>query len=405
MAGRSQYFSYLSLDPPAPVPESSPRSYTPEKVEERLKYVRERMKERNITPRSEIFLQLYQEAAESALEVNNEASRNSRYTRLYRYDRFIQENSFLSEERTSAQRELEEKLLKLKQLEYYVRYRDYLARELSILKDTATTLQTDNHQELQLYWTTIANKMKAEKEVFNQRSMGKTGPKNIPTLLAIWAAAAAVKLSRERVEWLVENYAERNTLVHSGVTQLMQAGHWSQLATNLYHDAKDLLMVIPPRMEEDIENMSAVISSLRARYFIIDEGDEDDPDTWRANEEAARYRHALRAETDAKNKKEAEIVEEMGKQAELVKNAILGKRKASQTFPLGEEMLAKKSKEMEKVVGIQLQVTRKESESDKLYRTREKAVDALGNLGEAAGEVGDVAEEAVSAMGYLDVEG
>ncbi|KAI9782240.1 MAG: hypothetical protein M1839_005354 [Geoglossum umbratile] len=415
MAGRSQYFSYLSLDPLAPVPESSPHSYTPEKVEERLKYVRERMKERNITPRSEIFLQLYQEAAESALEVTSEASRNSCCTRLYRYDRFIQENSFLCEERTSAQKELEEKLLKLKRLEYYVRYGDYLARELSILKDTATTLQTDNHRELQQYWTTIADEMKAEKKVFNQRS-GKTGPEDIPTLLAIWAAAAAVKLSRGRVECLIENYAERNTLVHSGVTQLMQAGHWSQLATNLYHDAKDLLMVIPPGMEEDIENMSAVISSLRARYFIIDEGDEDDPDTWRANEEAVRYRHALRAETDAKNKKKAEIVEEMvqragkaaekrAKQAELVENAILGKRKASQTFPLGEEMLAKKSKEMEKVVGIQLQVTRKESELDNLYRTREKAVDALGNLGEAAGEVGDAAEDAVSAMGYLDVEG
>jgi hypothetical protein len=206
--------------------------------------------------------------------------------------------------------------------------------------------------------------MKLEKEIFNQQFMGKMGLKNISTLLAIWAAAAVVKLFRERVEWHVENYAERNTLAHCGVTQLMQAGHWSQLAVNLYHDAKDLLMVIPPGMEEDIENISAVISSLRARYFIIDEGDEDDPDTWRANEEAARYRHALRAETDAKNKKKAEIVEEMVvragkaaekrvKQAELVGNAILGKKKASQTFPLGDEVLAKKSKEMEKIVGSQ----------------------------------------------------
>jgi hypothetical protein len=68
-------------------------------------------------------------------------------------------------------------------------------------------------------------------------------------------------------------------------------------------------------------------------------------------------------------------------------------------------LLAKKSKEMEKVVGIQVQVTRKESELDKLYRTREKAVGALGNLGKAAGEVKDAAEEAANAMGYLDAEG
>jgi hypothetical protein len=52
-------------------------------------------------------------------------------------------------------------------------------------------------------------------------------------------------------------------------------------------------------------------------------------------------------------RKRAEIVEEMvqqdgkavekrAEQAELVENAILGKRRASQTYPLGEEMLAKK---------------------------------------------------------------
>ncbi|KAI9771265.1 MAG: hypothetical protein M1840_002235 [Geoglossum simile] len=353
MAGHSEYFSYLSLDPPAPVPESSPRSYTPEKVEERLKYVRERMKELNITPRSEIFLQLYQEAAESALEVTDEASRDSCCTRLYRYDRFIQENSFLCEEPTSAQRELEEKLLKLKRLEYYVRYGDYLARELSILKDAATTLQTDDHQELQQYWTTIAKKNEGRKRSFRSAA-----------------------------------HRQDRTEEHPDIT--------GDLGSSSSNEA-----ISRKRMEEDIENMSAVIGSLRARYFTIDEGDEDDPDTWRANEEAVQYRHALRAETDAKNKKKAEIVEEMveraskatkkrAKQAELVGNAILGKRKASQTFLLGEEMLAKKSKEMEKVVGIQLQVTRKEYKLDKLYRTQLMHWENLG--------------EAVSAMGYPDVE-
>jgi hypothetical protein len=50
-------------------------------------------------------------------------------TQLYRYDQFIQRNSFLCKEPIQQQKELEEKLLKLKQLEYYYRYGDYLARE------------------------------------------------------------------------------------------------------------------------------------------------------------------------------------------------------------------------------------------------------------------------------------
>jgi hypothetical protein len=40
------------------------------------------------------------------------------------------------------------------------------------------------------------------------------------------------------------------------------------LATDLYQDAKDLVPVIPPGIEEDIEKVAVVISSLKEKYFI-----------------------------------------------------------------------------------------------------------------------------------------
>src|SRR2546430_134749 len=92
-------FSYLSLDPPAPLPESSPRRYTPEKIKERLEYV-ERMGKHDLSPRSEIFLQLYGDAAENALEVVNDADRLAFCKQLHLYDSFMQENSFLCREPT-----------------------------------------------------------------------------------------------------------------------------------------------------------------------------------------------------------------------------------------------------------------------------------------------------------------
>src|SRR5438552_3527069 len=121
-------FSFLSLDPPAPSPESSPCQYTPAKIKERLDYA-ERMGKRDLPPRSEIFLQLYKDAAENALEVVDDADRLAFCKRLHLYDRFIQENSFLCREPTPEQRELQGKLVKLKQLEYYLRYGDYLGRK------------------------------------------------------------------------------------------------------------------------------------------------------------------------------------------------------------------------------------------------------------------------------------
>jgi hypothetical protein len=63
---------------------------------------------------------------------------------------------------------------------------------------------------------------------------------------------------------------------------------------------------------------------------------------------------------------------------ELLDTAITGKRKASR--PLDQDLLAKKRKEMEKVVGIQNQVERKEQELEKLYEKRDEAVGAFGKL-------------------------
>src|SRR5438876_10236114 len=146
--------------------------------------------------------------------------------------------------------------------------------------------------------------MMDERASFNETPYGKTYPKNIPTLLAIWKAATAIELPSERVEWVVERYAERNTLAHYAITQLMQTGHWGQLATVLHYDAKDLAVVITPGMEEDIIHMLAVIRYFRTMYFIIEKGDEDHPDAWRANEKASQYRKELRANIENKEKEE-----------------------------------------------------------------------------------------------------
>ena len=137
--------------------------------------------------------------------------------------------------------------------------------------------------------------------------------------------------------------------------------------------------------------MSAVINGLKERFFDVDPGDEDVPSAWVRNQKARDYRNEMRAKADLKKQAQDKLVQKMAQQAneaaqkrqtqsDLVSKAILGKRKASQPFPLGEAILEKKRKEMEKVVGIQVEVDKKEKELERLYEKRKGALDALRNL-------------------------
>lgn len=373
--------SYMTLEPPAPSPEKSPSSYTPEKIQDRLKFVKNVKESRDITPRSEIFLQLYTDAAENALASGDVDSRLSYCQQLYRYDKFIQQTSFLSMQRSEEQKELETKLLRLKKLEYYLRYGDYLAMDCKALKDASKEL---NSKELQGYWTKVNAKMKEQRSIFDEQG-SNAKPQDISTLIAIWQAAIAIRIDSDRAQWVIGRYAERNEMAHSSILELLQAGHWTDLALILYHDRKDLPLVVPPVMSNDIERMTELIDDLRDKYFIVERGDEDEPQTWRPTEEAARFRAALRLKEEEKERKKAEFVEMTMKKAnrenkanELLDNAITGKRKASQ--PLDRHLVAKKKKEMEKVIGIQKEVEEKELELGMLYDMRDEAVGALGKL-------------------------
>jgi hypothetical protein len=132
-----------------------------------------------------------------------------------------------------------------------------------------------------------------------------------------------------------------------------------------------------PGSGEDTESMSVIVDSLRATFFTIRAGDEDEPETRVATREVTDYRDSILKHNTNKDKKKAELVEEMTKRAsdavkrrlkqeQLANKVIFAKRKGSQPFPLGEAVLAKMLREVGKDVGIQAQINVKEAELDKL---------------------------------------
>ena len=267
---------------------------------------------------------------------------DSSYTQLYRYDRFIEDNSFLCKEGTEKLEELESNLLKLKQLEYYSRYGEYLARVLM-----ANRLETDGHEQLHQYWTAIHTKILAEGVYWEDISKQSTA-QDIPILIAVWAAAKAVGLREDRVEWLIQRYAEITIL--TSFTELLSAGRWCELATILYYDGKEFPMVIPPDNEFDLERMTIVVNTLKARYFIVGVGDEHDSETWRPNDDAGEHRRLLRAtsDTDIRAKMKDELVKTMRKKA----NETGQHQPEDLAEPMTQATRAIKINQMEKLVGI-----------------------------------------------------
>jgi hypothetical protein len=189
--------------------------------------------------------------------------------------------------------------------------------------------------------------------------MEKATRADIPTLRAVWDAATAVNIPRDRAEWTISWYAERNTLMHSRFTELIQSEGYTELARTLHQDGKDLALIIPPDRIGDMENMSAVIDILKDKYFMIEKGREDDPRFWcptpdlRNLEESKTTYDVQKAElVEAAVKKAKAAAKKREREAQLIEIAISGKRNGSQPFSSGEASLEKRTKAVEKAIGI-----------------------------------------------------
>ena len=131
-------------DTPRPLP--SIKDYTDQEVEERLACM-ERIAKRDLTERSKPFVKLYQSAAADALAEKTAGLKDVWLEFLQSFEKFGQSNIMIGADRSGADKSLEEKLIRLKQLEYYDRYGDYLARETTNFRKGAEEMMTEGHEQ------------------------------------------------------------------------------------------------------------------------------------------------------------------------------------------------------------------------------------------------------------------
>lgn len=109
-------------------------------------------------------MRLYQKEIESALDAKSHEQREQCTKMIIAEERLIQEYRFLQPLGPNQMAEMEDQLLQLRQLQYYVRYGDYLKIVPTRLRIHAGKDKTQNSKALSgaNYWSVIAGNLENE---------------------------------------------------------------------------------------------------------------------------------------------------------------------------------------------------------------------------------------------------
>ena len=267
---RSDTSSLLSdsFDPDAnvecPVPESEISLYTRERLQKSLIYARKFLSRRNISPRSELFMHFFKNEIKNALITNTKEEIKTSTIMIMVQEKLINENFFLKP--LSANKEMEENLLALRESQYYQRYGDYMKIIPTRLRIHASKEKTENWESIsgRHYWSDIAKELDAEDIAWKKSKQtirgSNSGRVNLSTFRAVHLACVDLGISQELVIWSIMKYAKRNEQAHHNLNTLRETGEFSTLAKVLCADRDELSCTFSEISNEtDLDRLKDVI--------------------------------------------------------------------------------------------------------------------------------------------------
>ena len=265
-------------------------------------------------------------------------------------------------------------LLKLKRLEYYARYGDYLGRSAREMKEVAKG-NKDIEPVLKQYWTKIQRQLKQEHVILDR--LKYPTQEDVPTHYALWTLARDLNIPSDHVEWSIECYAERNKLFHPGIDEMIQNRQFDDLARVLSQDLHDVERSLPIDKKDDIAKMTALILRLQDKFFNVVKGDEDHPAAWGRTDEMVQLSAQCRNDPTSWQRQKHELIRELHEKALARKRhyaglAISGKRMRLRS-PMDDEEKQKRLYDGEKMVGISEQCEEKAAQLRELYDKRDGA--------------------------------
>ncbi|KAL9101816.1 MAG: hypothetical protein Q9163_002963 [Psora crenata] len=268
----STYDLDADVMPECPVPEANMGLYTPDRLQQSLVYAHKFLARRNISPRAELFMQLYKDELKDALNAETTKEREISLRLVIVEEKLVQEKDFLKP-LDSQSEELQDHLLKLRELEYFMRYGDYIQIIPTRIRLYTSKNKTENWELLlgQNYWSNIAKELDAEEEG-RQATRFRTGSildhPNLRVTYAVSRACQELGISEEMVVRSIMEYGRRNNFVHLNLADLRKEGDFHLLAKILYTDREGLSLIFSEvTSETDLARLRDIIQNEIDTWF------------------------------------------------------------------------------------------------------------------------------------------
>lgn len=281
----SSYDPNTDSIPELPVPEASSSLYTRERLQQSLVYAERCLKCRDISPRSELFMQLYKEELKDALKAETTEQREYHAMMVMAEERLIQDKGFLQPLKSTQRAELEDELLQLRELQYLVRYGDYMKIIPTRIRLDASKQKSRNWQLISgsNYWSRISTTLESEEAARKEavRVGSDLSKLKRPTTAAVYVACADLGISEELAVWSIHEYGTRNRAAHRNLEDLKKEGEFHLLARILCADREELSSTFSMiKSKTDIRLLRAIIQSEIDTWFDYTSDFPNHPATW-----------------------------------------------------------------------------------------------------------------------------
>ena len=256
--------------PKLPIPGKVPSDYTRDKVLQGLVYASERLRnsKRKLSPLGELAIKKYEAACHDALNAETPEERMPFIADLRVYETAISAERMLQGADKPTAQIYQDELLRWRRLEFYARYGDYF-------KYACDELRQQNKPSLVIIkssekWSDIVLRLQAEKDKWQfmrENPRADVPVSEVQTHMAISTACNSLGWDFNETLETIKLYADRNSLFHSDLLDLIKSQDYNDLSEQLFQDLKDVDATLDASEELSKVILKKIIRALICEYY------------------------------------------------------------------------------------------------------------------------------------------
>ncbi len=262
------------LEPPRPEP--LPKDYSDARVQAGIDYAERRLNstKRKPSPILEKLLLIYKGACSEFLRQKHKKFENVRQNKLLSEIRGYEEEMArrpwvcaVGDEYTES---LQREVVKLRRLQFFARYGDYTQRVAHLLRDSTRRKQTESWREVSgtFKWSDISERITSESRYWKLYGSSK-GLDDVETTYAVYQGCETTGIGFKQALAAIHTYGARNEARQNSINDLVAEGRWTDIATTLAEDLRDLSNTMPIELKDEEAEVRAILLQLRDQWFTM----------------------------------------------------------------------------------------------------------------------------------------